>query len=88
MRELLCTRAAPFRVDIVTEGTSTPGMTFGRPTKSGVVSAGTEKRMTVVDDERILVLPLPALSFADPAGEQRFLDYYNEFYYRYAQFRV
>jgi hypothetical protein len=45
--------------------------------------------MTVVDDERIHVVPLrPTLSFTDPAYEQRFVHYYNDFYYRYAQFSL
>jgi two-component system, sensor histidine kinase and response regulator len=45
--------------------------------------------MTVTNDERIQVLPLrPMLSFTDPAYEQHFIRYYNDFYYRYAQFSL
>ena len=42
--------------------------------------------MDLDTDKRISDLPLrPMLAFSDPAYEQRFVRYYNDFYYRYAQ---
>ncbi len=45
--------------------------------------------MTALDDEPIHVVRVrPLLSFTDQAYELRFVQYYNDFYYRYAQFSL